>query len=58
MKLARNADVVVENFTPGVVDRLGIDYEAVKGVNSKIVYASISGFGQTGPIAGSRPTTR
>ncbi len=49
MKLASDADVVVENFTPGVVDRLGIDYESVRGVNSKIVYASISGFGQTGP---------
>ncbi len=49
MKLAKGADVVVENFTPGVVDRLGIDYEAVKAVNAKIVYASISGFGQTGP---------
>ena len=49
MKLAKDADVVVENFTPGVVDRLGIDYETVKGVNPKIVYASISGFGQTGP---------
>lgn len=49
MKLAAKADVVVENFTPGVVDRLGIDYEAVKAVNRNIVYASISGFGQTGP---------
>lgn len=49
MKLVEGADVVVENFTPGVVDRLGINYESVKGVNPKIVYASISGFGQTGP---------
>ena len=49
MKLAKDADVVVENFTPGVVQRLGIDYESVKGVNPNIVYASISGFGQTGP---------
>ena len=49
MKLAKDADVVVENFTPGVAGRLGIDYESVKGVNPKIVYASISGFGQTGP---------
>ena len=48
MKLARDADVVVENFTPGVVQRLGIDYETVKGANPNIVYASISGFGQTG----------
>ncbi len=49
MRLARNADVVVENFTPGVVNRLGIDYEAVKAENPRIVYSSISGFGQTGP---------
>ena len=49
MKLAKDADVVVENFTPGVAQRLGIDYESVKGVNPNIVYASISGFGQTGP---------
>ena len=49
MKLAKGADVVVENFTPGVAQRLGIDYKTVKGVNPNIVYASISGFGQTGP---------
>ena len=49
MRLVKDADVVVENFTPGVTGRLGIDYGSVKGVNSKIVYASISGFGQTGP---------
>ena len=49
MKLAKDADVVVENFTPGVAQRLGIDYKMVKGVNPNIVYASISGFGQTGP---------
>ena len=41
--------MVVENFTPGVVDRLGISYDVVKGLNPGIVYASISGFGQTGP---------
>ena len=49
MDLARRADVVVENFTPGVVNRLGIDYSAVKEVNPRVVYCSISGFGQTGP---------
>ncbi len=49
MQIAKNADVVVENFTPGVVDRLGIPYEAVKQVNPGIVYCSVSGFGQTGP---------
>ena len=49
MDMAKGADVVVENFTPGVVDRLGIDYESVKAINPRIVYCSISGFGQTGP---------
>ena len=49
MGLARGANVVVENFTPGVVQRLGIDYESVKALNPGIVYCSVSGFGQTGP---------
>ena len=49
LELAADADVVVENFTPGVVDRLGISYGTVKALNRGIVYASISGFGQTGP---------
>jgi formyl-CoA transferase/CoA:oxalate CoA-transferase len=48
-KLVRDADVLLENFRPGVTERLGIDYESVKKVNPRIVYASISGFGQTGP---------
>ncbi len=48
-KLARWADVVVENFSPGVVDRLGIGYEDLKKENPYIIYGSISGFGQTGP---------
>jgi crotonobetainyl-CoA:carnitine CoA-transferase CaiB-like acyl-CoA transferase len=47
--LAKKSDVVIENFTPGVVKRLGIDYDAMKAVNSMIIYCSISGFGQTGP---------
>jgi len=47
--LAKKSDVMIENFTPGVVKRLGIDYEAIKAVNPKIIYCSISGFGQTGP---------
>ncbi len=49
MELAKDADVVVENFTPGVVERLGIDYGAIKALNPRVVYCSISGFGQTGP---------
>jgi crotonobetainyl-CoA:carnitine CoA-transferase CaiB-like acyl-CoA transferase len=48
-KLVRDADVVVENFRPDVKERLGIDYDALKAINPRLVYASISGFGQSGP---------
>lgn len=48
-KLAKWADIALENFSPGVVDRLGVGYEDLKKVNPKIIYGSISGFGQTGP---------
>jgi crotonobetainyl-CoA:carnitine CoA-transferase CaiB-like acyl-CoA transferase len=51
LRLAREADVIVEAFRPGVVDRLGVGYAAVKAVNPGIVYCSISAFGQTGPKA-------
>jgi crotonobetainyl-CoA:carnitine CoA-transferase CaiB-like acyl-CoA transferase len=51
MRLAREADVVVENYRSDVKHRLGIDYEAVRKVNPRIVYGSISGFGQDGPYA-------
>lgn len=54
LKLVEKADVVMENFVPGTMKRLGLDYEAVKKVNPKIIYASISGFGQTGPYAQNR----
>ena len=49
LALAEGADVVLESFRPGVVDRLGIGYTAVSNVNCKIVYCSTSGFGQSGP---------
>ena len=48
-KLAGTADVLLENFRPDVKLRLGIDYESLAAVNPRLVYASISGFGQTGP---------
>lgn len=50
-RLIENADVLVENFRPDVKFRLGIDYETLSKKNPKLVYASISGFGQTGPMA-------
>ena len=48
-RLAAEADVFVENFRPGAVARLGLGYDALRKVNPKVVYVSISGFGQTGP---------
>jgi len=50
-KLVATADVLLENFRPDVKHRLGIDYESLSEINPRLVYASISGFGQTGPYA-------
>ena len=50
LKLARKADVLVENFLPGSMDRLGLGYENISRINPGIVYCSISGFGQSGPF--------
>ncbi len=50
-RLARNADVLVENFRPGVMARLGLDYATLAANSPRLIYASISGFGQTGPCA-------
>lgn len=51
MRLAETADVVVESFRPGVVDRLGVGYDDVCEVNEDVVYCSLTGYGQTGPYA-------
>lgn len=51
-KLIEKTDVIVENYRPNVKDRLGIDYESLSKINPRLVYASISGFGQDGPYRG------
>jgi len=51
LKLAANADVLVENFRPGVMDRLGLSYQHLSAANPRLIYCAISGFGQSGPDA-------
>jgi crotonobetainyl-CoA:carnitine CoA-transferase CaiB-like acyl-CoA transferase len=51
LRMAKDADILVENYRPGAMKRLGLGYEDLKAVNPKLVYTSISGFGQTGPWA-------
>ncbi len=51
LELAKDADVIVENYRPDVKHRLGIDFETVRAINERVVYGSISGFGQTGPYS-------
>ncbi len=48
-QLAQRADVIVEGFRPGVVKRLGVDYDIIKGINPRLVYCSLTGYGQDGP---------
>ena len=50
-RLAANADILVENFRPGVMRRLKLDYETLRAINPRLIYCSISGYGQTGPSA-------
>jgi crotonobetainyl-CoA:carnitine CoA-transferase CaiB-like acyl-CoA transferase len=51
VELLKRADVLVENFRPGTAERLGLGYDALRAINSRLVYCSISAFGQTGPYA-------
>ena len=51
LKLAKEADVVLQSFRPGVADRLGVGYEAISKINPQVIYLSFSGYGQTGPVA-------
>jgi CoA:oxalate CoA-transferase len=51
LALVRQGDVLVENYRPGTLDRLGLGYDRLRGVNPRLVYAAVSGFGQTGPWA-------
>lgn len=51
LPLIRQADVVVEQFRPGVMDRLGLGYDAINAINPRIIYCAITGYGQTGPRA-------
>jgi len=50
-ELARKSDVVLENFKVGGLEAYGLDYESLRAVNPRIIYCSITGFGQTGPYA-------
>ena len=54
LKLMQKVDVIIENFVPGTMKRLGLDYDTVKEYNPRIIYASLSGFGQNGPHAQNR----
>jgi len=51
LKLARDADVILQSFRPGVADRLGIGYEAISEINPQVIYCSFYGYGETGPVA-------
>ncbi|MFX4524235.1 CoA transferase, partial [Acinetobacter baumannii] len=49
LELVREYDIVLEQFRPGVMDKLGVGYEALKAANPRLIYVAITGYGQTGP---------
>ncbi|MGA8784771.1 MAG: CoA transferase, partial [Polaromonas sp.] len=51
LRMAKDADILIENYRPGAMKRLGLGYDVLKEINPRLVYTSISGFGQTGPWA-------
>ena len=51
LRMVKNADVLVENFRGGTMDKLGLGYEALRAVNPGLIYCAISGYGRTGPYA-------
>jgi len=51
LRLAEKADVLIENYRPGVMERLGLDYESLRPTNPRLIYAAVSGFGQSGPYS-------
>ena len=57
-ELARNADVLVENFKPGTMDQMGLGHAASRAVNPRLITASVTGFGSTGPRASGRASIR
>jgi succinate--hydroxymethylglutarate CoA-transferase len=50
-KLAKNTDIVVENYLPGSLKKYGLDYESLAKINPRLIYASVTGYGQTGPYS-------
>ena len=57
LEFAAHADILIEGFRPGVMQRLGLDYETLRPLNERLIYCSLTGYGQTGPYAPKPATT-